>query len=541
MKKDICFYAVVFAVFYVLCSFNFMNGDDFLYCFKYYNLQSTHSEPITSLADVLESQAYDYMKHSGRVIVHAIVQLFCGIWGMEVFRFFNSIVFVALCVGCVTMLRRLQGRKAADAVLVVFALFVLVPEMGNIFMGPIPLCVNYLWAACAVVWFLVIYDKTRQKDNVSPVVGVALFLMALVVGSLQESFTISLSGAMFFYYAFHLRKFRGPVVWLVLGLWLGTAIVTLAPGNFVRLAKDSNGEFSLGRVFTCVWKCLAEMRMTLLLIVILLGIGLYDRRSLKEILRRNQLTLLIIFVSLAPVVMTYTGVRQITCAELFSIVLLLRLLYDYCGKFLEHHRKVVHASLCLLLLLLCIPVYGYRRDASKAYEEMFNAEVKNGALVAKEYQKQVKRWMDNKNCLYHNTSSLFKFEVWIVNAFSLIRSGGNNGNLIKAVLPETPETLDEKFRQVAVDGVYNDAEGGYLIIKGKDGILPKCTIEVRSRSFFGQLKSKITGKNTEYYITDQTFPFSVGDVTYGIFYEGRYDVIACEVDGRTVQLGKESQ
>lgn len=545
LKKDIFFYTIVFAVFYVLCSFNFMNGDDFAYSFKYFYTKSAQHEPITSLADVLDSQAYDYMTHGGRFIVHVIVQLFCGILGMELFRIFNSAVFVALCVGCVTLLRRWQGRKAADAVLVVFALFVLVPEVGYIFMGPIAMCVNYLWTACAVVWLLVIYDKVRQKERVSPIVGMALFLVALIVGSSQESFTIPLSGAMFFYYAFHLRKFRGPVVWLVLGLWLGTAVVTLAPGNFVRLEGETPAGMTLVGMVNRLRLCFWDMKAGQLLVVVLLGICLFNRQSLKAFAKRNIIPILMILVSLILVMRVYPSVRQITCFELFSIILLLRLLYDYCGKFLEKHRKVINASLCSILLLLCIPVYGYRRADCHAFDEMFNGDIQNGVLVASEYQKRV--WNSKSDYLHHEYTCLYAFGVWNMEELSRIKTGGKNKNLIKAILLETPEALAEKYRHGAKNGAYHDKDGGYTIVKGKNGIMPKCTIEVRTKSILGQIMLNITGNNSNYLIdkSDETYPFFVGDTIYGIIYDlyfdRKLDIIACTVDGRTVQIGKDSQ
>ena len=96
-------FLICFVVFYILNRYSYLIGDDWVYSFmqvgdSYY--------PMHSLKDAIIFQIEDYMRWSGRFVVHTLVSYFCGIMGMEIFKIFNSVVFTALVVGLVKLIRK---------------------------------------------------------------------------------------------------------------------------------------------------------------------------------------------------------------------------------------------------------------------------------------------------------------------------------------------------------------------------------------------------------------------------------------------------
>ena len=85
------FFIIIGVAFYLQDSFSLFIIDDYMYAFKY----GTY-EPIRTLKDIFESQCDHYMQLNGRFLVHCVVQLFCGILGIEWFRIINTIMFVLL-------------------------------------------------------------------------------------------------------------------------------------------------------------------------------------------------------------------------------------------------------------------------------------------------------------------------------------------------------------------------------------------------------------------------------------------------------------
>ena len=233
------FFLILGVAFYMLDRWSFYFSDDYLYSYKF----GTY-EPILNLGDIWESQRDHYMNQNGRFIAHFVVQLFCGMWGIQIFQIFHSAMFVALCA----LTTRLFYKSWQAPILwylnsaICFGIFM--PSTNMIFFGNISCGINYLWVAVATAYFFLVLEQ-NQKENSLPK-NILFFIFGFFCGSLQESFSIPIAGALGIYYLFNLKKLKGSIAYLVIGYWIGSILCICAPGNILRFltVMDSGGEGS---------------------------------------------------------------------------------------------------------------------------------------------------------------------------------------------------------------------------------------------------------------------------------------------------------
>lgn len=405
-------------------------------------------EPITTFKDVIISQLYDYQHANGRFIVHVIVQCFSGLWGMASFQIVNAFVFMMLCMGMVKIVRLQFNSYPTDKYLIVFALFFLLPTPGALFAGTIAYAVNYLWTSCAVIWVIYLYQMLqRGMVFLSLPLKIAVFFGAAVVGSLQESFTIGVSGALFFYYCFNFKKLRGDVAWLVIGFWVGTCFAIFAPANFARFEKSTDvARFSiLLESISRFAHVLFESKAFPLLIVALLIYAFRSWHQCREFIRTNAFWLLsivtnVIFIGL----ITYTGSRQQTAIELFSILILLLLSYRLFSSAIQRYRKIISVLAVALVGIVYIPVYQSRQEEQYQYEELMKRAdgFKGELFVAKDfmaYQAEcINRYLPRN---YNSFIFTFESDEWANGVLSCCATHGKDPHQIKAVLPRTTDFI----------------------------------------------------------------------------------------------------
>ena len=524
--NDYIFIFICFVVFYILNRYSYLIGDDWVYSFmqvgdSYY--------PMHSLKDAIIFQIEDYMRWSGRFVVHTLVSYFCGIMGMEIFKIFNSVVFTALVVGLVKLIRKEFDFRPADGVLVFFLLFFLMPYPGEIFLGSIAMTVNYLWTSCAIVWFVVLYEKVKHTDFFyGRWLNVLLFFGALVVGSLQESFSIGMSGAFLVYYCFHRKEFNGYVLSLVLGFWVGTAIVALAPGNFTRMNDYTDDSLITDYIIRGAYLFFDSKLLNLAVLGSML-LFIKDRAEFMVFFHKNLFYYLTIFFNTAVVIfITYMGERQLTCIELFSLILIVKILYGYCPGVYKY-RKAIALTFAVLFLLLYFPVLHYRKIAWKEATALNNSEVVNGIMVNDSYIETISKF--SSNYLARRYTYLVSFEDWSVRAFSRFKAEGKNRHL--ALLPASKDSVIQEFHKYGENGVcYNKKKHYFIIGLPIDTPLRKCEICSESLNDLIDLKNKILGVDKIYKkdVTNQLFSFEEAGWQYSICYVPDYKIFDILVD-----------
>ena len=198
--KKLIFFSLLFLVFYMLDRFSPFIADDYAYKF-FYDENIGGLSIVNSILDAVKFQANDYMTHNGRFIVHTLTAYFCGKLGVEWFRIINSFIFILLVYGVLNLIRSEFGIRKIDKYIIAFVLFMFLPCPGMIIFGSIAMCINYLWTACAITYFIILFENVVKRKNAcnNVVVKILYFIVALLVGSLQESFSLGISAALFFF------------------------------------------------------------------------------------------------------------------------------------------------------------------------------------------------------------------------------------------------------------------------------------------------------------------------------------------------------
>lgn len=527
-KDDYVFFVLVFICFYFLNRFSVLTGDDFWYCFSGVDADGNWLF-VNNFYEAIKSQCDAYMIHNGRIIVHSLTSYFCGVLGIKIFTIFNSLAFLFLFIGILRLSRKYIGHQKWDKYLIVYMLFFFMPYPGQIFFGSIAMSINYLWTSCAIIYYIIFYEKVKRHEVEYNIVGnIILFIGSLLVGSLQESFTIGLSGALFLYYCFHLKEFRGTVACMVTAFWIGTAIVVLAPGNFVRL-EEVNNVSSVPLLMSSLSNLARLFVDTKLLIIwLVLCCVLFLKTNLRscEFYKENFILIWSIILNASVVLISYSGERQLTCIELFSLILIVKFLFYAFESNLNKRGYIYCILISLICLLVYFPIYNYRKQAFNAYNELTNSDVVNNAIINRSYIDAYRR--SKSNMLFSRYTYLIDFEDWVFRGFSLLKSDGKDVNYVTAIIPDKQENIVEQFcKGKDENGIYYDSDFKYYLFrKPINELLNQVEISTEPLTFMGIIRAKMLGYSNCYNIdvTNGLRYFDCYGYRYYIYYELSYKV-----------------
>lgn len=527
--SDLIFLLLLFIAFYLLDRFSPFIADD--YAYKFFRDEAIGGlTVVNSIMDAVRFQAHDYMTHNGRFIVHTLTAYFCGKLGVEWFRIINSIVFVLLVYGVLRLLRSEFGKRKIDKYVIAFILFMLLPCPGMIVFGSIAMCINYLWTACAITYFMILFKHFVKKENTgnNNLVNFACFLIALLVGSLQESFSLGISAALFFYYCFHIKEFKGTVFWIVLGFWFGTLIVTFAPGNFVRLGEVNNveGGFNLSKLFSHFSEVIFNAKLFVVLCISMLILFVKNKNEFVKFVTDNVIYFLTILFCVLVALVVFSGERQVACIELFSLILIIKLMFRYCANIIETNYRMINSFFIILFFLFYIPIYNNRAYAYDMLESLYKKPVVNNTIVFPEYWDHIRNL--NGNYWGSNFTQRLDFsERWMYPAFSNYLSDGKDCELVTAVLNESKDNIVKNYIEKSVDGCYHNEQYKYFVIRTpKERPITAFKEYYKPFTFLGKVKSFLLNKkDVNCRNTEVSSFFDNGAFRYYLLNERSYEVL----------------
>lgn len=534
-KSDYIFLLIIFIAFYLLYRFSVFTSDDYYYSFisgfsRFYSSDTNGVYiPINSIADAIESQMYDYMHWNGRFIVHTLTSYFCGVTGLDIFRILNSIVFVLLITGLIKLIRSEFGYNKTDKYIILFLLFVLMPNPGEIFLAHIAFVINYLWVSCAIVHFILLYNKIKNNKKYNIGINILLLFTGLIIGSLQESFTIGISGALFIYYCYNFRKFRGSVTWLVIGFWIGTSIVTLAPGNFTRLEGyiDENRFSGLIKYINSLAHLIFDLKLLLIYLIISIILYFKDKPFIINFTRKNHFYLLGIFFNGIIITMVYTGTRQLTCIELFSMILLIKIIYSYSFNLIEKKGIIINMVISLFLISIYIPIYKDRNINHTRYENLHKKEPNNGTIVDKDFLEKG-RYLKKRTFIFNYIYYYFNNDFI---GLSIYKTNGKNPKAITAILPITQEEIEKKFdNNNNVEYIYDKKNLAYYLRCPKDKSIDKLYFLAESTTTLGKIRNKLFNEGlNRIKVLSPINTFHTSDYKYFTIYDPGFKVHDFEI------------
>lgn len=196
-----------------------------------------HRERISSLADIFDSVQSYYLTWSGRIFACGLVQFF--VWlGKPAFDIANTIIFVFLILAIINLANTWLKISRAALMWIFFTIFILMPSSVLSMFWLTGSC-NYLWMAFFQLFFLTPYVKALRSHEAatSTLNTVLMILLGLLAGCSNEAgafATVCLT--LFLVVMCKVNDLFRP--WMIAGLAAliaGYAIMTFAPGNFLRL------------------------------------------------------------------------------------------------------------------------------------------------------------------------------------------------------------------------------------------------------------------------------------------------------------------
>lgn len=263
------FWGIVTVVGAVMLLFNCLTpfvADDFTFAFSF-----STGQPLTGIADVLQSQVHHYFHWSGRFIIKALDQWFT-VHPKLLFNLCNTLIYLGLAL---MVYLGAKGRKAKKdpllLLLIFFSFWMVAPVFGqtNLWMCG---SFNYLWAsffcfAAALPYLVYLHAPFSRRW-----LPIAAFFLGLVGGWSSENTSAGLLVLIVLVIAWLLFTEKKAPLWMFtefVGSLLGFALLVLAPGNYQRqdTAPDSRGLLTvLSTRFLSALNMLWEHGLVLLLI-----------------------------------------------------------------------------------------------------------------------------------------------------------------------------------------------------------------------------------------------------------------------------------
>lgn len=465
-KKDRTIYLILLLAFYLLNIYSPFINDDYYYSFimddgLYTNVPHC---PIDDVGDIWKSQCWAYMNHNGRFIIHSIVQLFCGILGLRLFQVVNAIVFLLLIIGLTRIIRyRYSTEIGLDIILPTFLIFVSIPKIGVTFLGNISCSVNYLWTSCAMIWFIyLLYNDALCTKSCY----YYLLPFAVVVGSMQESFSIGVSAVLGIYMLVQWKELNFARKLMIMGFILGTVVCVLAPSNFMRLTSLDGGSLDLMRIIWRTVRVALSLRVFWLMLAYVSLMCLLSKERLKSISREYWLIIGACLINAAfAAVVAMTGKHQLVSIELFSIVIVVCLFYDNHYDFIKKYSSSLFKAIAIIGSMLYVPALWSRQAIYEGQREVVNGAMMahDGVVIGKEYERlcMSTNWFVTR---FTRQDNYYDFNK---KGLSLYLTDGEDAHYINSVLPEDEATIISMCKQenLLSDGVYKDIKYPFYVIR----------------------------------------------------------------------------
>ena len=324
------FLLIIGGLFYLMNMYTPICGDDYLYSFYltpvaaksfFEGASIGFEQKISSFADVMFSQYNHYFYVNGRTIPHILEQSFAGLWGEDCFNLINTFFFLLLNMLVIWISGKRNLNKYGYWVVAVFFIWFLLPCPVDLFLL-MSGALNYTWSAVFCLFFLLVYNKVRQVERVNWGVAFLLFLLGVISGWTHESLVVGLSPA-----ARGRASFDHPSIWETFLLIIGElrtfyVLLFLLVCTFFREKRNGN------------------------------------HHTLKKFFYDNQLYFYIIFIEFVfSQVIGFRNVRQLFGIELFSVVILIKLISEQTSFNTVWCRSIsiVAASVIILHMAFVIP------------------------------------------------------------------------------------------------------------------------------------------------------------------------------------------
>lgn len=263
----------------------------------WYGTNLVTGEKLRSFADVIESQIWHYRNWGGRSITHGVLQLtlMSGELAADIMNLLMTVLLaVMVCVAA--------GRKSVVWLFAASVMGIALNANTKMSMFWQAGTVNYVYSTVWILFFLWVYLRECDEQETKGLPGVSLWMLplGLMTGWSNENMGPACALVALAAVVYHVKiQKRKMNFWMPMGVaasLVGSAVMILAPGNFVRdaaIAKKGLWE-SIGERITGMLGATGEYLFPALLLLALVFLIRMD--SVKEPLKPFQRGLFAVIV-----------------------------------------------------------------------------------------------------------------------------------------------------------------------------------------------------------------------------------------------------
>lgn len=463
---SVCIVLLLYAVgFFVLDMQSVPTGDDLGYMFADTTHHAGDGARVETAADITRTLGHHYLTTNGRFLAHWIAMFFLNFGGHTAFCIVNSLVFLITVVGFCQLGMQRRRISLAIAALAPILLWLALPEPGMTWLGLVCYATNYLWPCGASLLFLLLLDRYGgQADRQSwlerlSIAGVCIF--SLIAGSLQESFSLPISGALLVWLAVNRKAVDSPQLLLMIFYWSGTLACILAPGNIHH--SEQGGGFTVAALCAkniALGKTLIDRvpLISVCLAVWVVALVTAHRKTL-QFFKANLLLVVAIVLALLLAVMTFTSARQLTAPAVLSAILLMRGWRAYMTGRIPRWiaRKtatLLSWSLVAVYGVVTVMVWNMRQPTSQALQSLHDQATLGNKVLIYDLPEMpadgIGRWMYRR---FDFRQLPAVFDGYTKRGLSRLYSPGHEAGYISTILPASVQEISAKTGQSHHDGL----------------------------------------------------------------------------------------
>lgn len=358
-------------------------SDDILYQYvlddKPLESSRDYDKKVQNLEDAIYSQSHQYFTSNGRFIVHVWVQMFAGVWGRTAYSVTISFIFFAILI--LFVYYTLSQNKRINPlywICAAIAFLYLFPNWGR---NWILICMgfNYLYPMLLILGYLIILRYSLRK-SLNIYLLILFIFYSFVAGWSQEAFSLPMSGGLFIYLICNFRKIKLQTWILSIVFWIGTAVLVFAPGNFNRFnAGDSHIVLFLRGIEYLYSTVLFD-----LLIILLIGIRIWNKSEFKRIIKLNRLEIYILLIAVLFGLVANSLPQSFSGIAFYSLILIFKFIgaIDIKTKLSNKISPVISILLLVLLSLNQIRIIAATKKLSLSYRDMISQyQLSEGGIV----------------------------------------------------------------------------------------------------------------------------------------------------------------
>ena len=450
-------------------------GDDLGYMFGDTTHHLGDGERIHTPADITRTLSLHYITTNGRFLVHWIAMFSLNIAGHTPFCIINSLIFLLTAVFFTRISGFTKQLSANTLLLGAIALWLSVPEPGVNWLGLVCYATNYLWPACASLAIILLINSRSEKGKGRGVLKiVAGTVFALIAGSLQESFSLPLSGGLLVLWIVRRKSYTTRQKILTLAYWLGTLVCVVAPGNLNHATQGGGftADAILHKLNALYWAIWEQSPTIVPAICIAICLMVARFRAFGHFFKRNCLLVSTIIFALLLACVTFTSDRQLTLPGILCGIVIIQTVITFVTnrrKRVINAGKVMHSP-WLTSLLIVIYTAGFvgagtARETTSTHLRLLHSQASQGKStliydITRLGEQTTGEQCETMRVKFEATCDrLFErfdfrhlpvvFDGYTMRGLSRLYSPGGNSKYITTILPTTPEKIAD-----AAEGSY---------------------------------------------------------------------------------------